>query len=70
MGLFDLLKLGKSKLGYSGVTPPVWPGDLKNSKLHDQYSLNGKPNVGVDESPSQLDINGKTPKQYLDNLPK
>lgn len=70
MGLLDKLKAGISRFGYSGIRPETWPGDLKNSPLHNQYSLNGEPNVKANGSPSKLDLNGKAPIKYTENLPK
>lgn len=69
MGLLKLLKDGKSKFGFSGNTPSTWPGDIKNSALHNTYSVNGTPSVGLTKAPSSLDLDGKTPSQYLNNLP-
>lgn len=52
-----------------GKTPSTL--NLKDSKLHNTYSLDGKPNIaGVKQTPSVLDLDGKTPKKYIDNLPK
>jgi hypothetical protein len=45
--------------------------DLSNpqSTLHNEYSINGNPNLLGYPTPSELDLNGETPEQYLDNLP-
>ena len=43
---------------------------LNNSQLHDEYSINGNPNIDNKPSPSLLDLDGKTPSKYVDNLPK
>ena len=43
---------------------------LSNSQLHDEYSINGNPNIDNKPSPSLLDLDGKTPSKYVDNLPK
>jgi len=37
-------------------------GDLKQSKLHLDYSINGNPEILGAPSPSILDLNGKKPK--------
>ena len=37
-------------------------GDLKQSKLHFDYSVNGNPEILGAPSPSILDLNGKKPK--------
>lgn len=54
---------------HDGATPPTMPGASSQSKLHDEYSLNGNPNIPLKPSPSQLDLNGITPAKYTDNLP-
>lgn len=54
---------------YDGATPPTMPGAKEQSKLHNQYSINGNPNVPLKPSPSTLDLNGITPSKYTDNLP-
>ena len=43
---------------------------LSNSQLHDEYSINGNPNIDNKPVPSVLDLNGITPEKYLDNPPK
>lgn len=65
MGLQDKLTKGESNLtGYNGVTPPIENKSI--SKLHYDYSINGMPNIEPPyvgfPKPSQLDLNGKTPK--------
>ena len=54
---------------YDGATPSTMPGASTQSKLHNQYSINGNPNVAMKPSPSTLDLNGLTPSKYTDNLP-
>ena len=44
--------------------------NFKESKLHDEYSINGDPNINGKPQPSVLDLDGKSPEKYLDNLPK
>ncbi len=52
--------------GVDGPTP-----NLKGSKLHDEYSINGTPNIPLKPSPSKYDMNGKIPKNnYRDNAPE
>jgi hypothetical protein len=81
MGLLDKLKTAGSQLSkYDGATPPPSNIDVKGSTLHNQYSINGNPNMVGFPKPSLLDLNGNTPsvssanpKQklpYLNNLPK
>ena len=43
---------------------------LQNSKLHNEYSINGIPNVPEKPSPSGLDLEGITPTKYVDNKPQ
>jgi hypothetical protein len=43
---------------------------LANSQLHDEYSINGNPNIDNKPVPSLLDLDGITPSKYVDNLPK
>lgn len=58
----------KSKFGYEGKKPAKWPGSDKGSTLHNTSSINNKP--AISRTPSSLDLDGKTPKKYLDNPPK
>jgi hypothetical protein len=62
--------LTKTNLGLGGVTPSKFGDIAKQSTLHDQYSINGKPNLSNKPTPSILDLNGATPAKYLDNLPE
>lgn len=41
-----------------------------NSKLHNSYSIDGNPVMKGKPKPSILDLNGKTPTKYMNNLPK
>jgi hypothetical protein len=71
MGLKDMLQNQGSQLSeFDGQTPPN--ADLSNpqSTLHNQYSINGSPNMLGFPTPSLLDLNGVTPPRYLDNLPE
>ena len=40
-------------------------GNLKQSKLHDEYSINGTPNILGKPSPSILDLGGVNPSGPL-----
>ena len=65
MGLLNKLTNNGSTLSeFDGATPPQMDGSKEQSKLHNEYSLNGNPNVVDKPSPSGLDLNGKTPKKY------
>jgi hypothetical protein len=44
-------------------------GANPQSRLHNEYSINGNPNINDKPSPSQLDLDGLTPSKYTDNLP-
>jgi len=71
MGLKDQLANNGSNLTkWDGVTPSDMPGVNPQSRLHNEYSINGNPNMAKKPSPSQLDLDGLTPPQYLNNLPK
>jgi hypothetical protein len=63
-----------STLGNGGITTPTTV-EQQVSKLHNQYSINGNPNIMDKPSPSRLDLGGVSPKvpgklPYLDNLPR
>jgi len=65
MGLLNkLFNNGSTLSEFDGATPPQMDGSKEQSKLHNEYSLNGNPNVVDKPSPSGLDLNGKTPKKY------
>jgi hypothetical protein len=69
MGLIDLLQ--KSSFGLQGETPKNGPNSDEASTLHNEYSINGKPKqTGALPRPSTLDLQGKVPAKYTDNLPK
>jgi hypothetical protein len=71
MGLKDKLANNGSNLTqWNGSTPSDMPGANPQSRLHDEYSINGNPNMAQKPKPSQLDLDGLTPPQYLNNLPK
>ena len=70
MSLKNKLTSGGTNLtAFNGATPSTMPGSSPQSKLHDEYSINGNPNILSKPSPSQLDLNGLTPPKYTDNLP-
>ncbi len=70
MALLDKYNQNTSTL--AGPKSPKTPvGATAQSKLHDQYSLNGTPGVKGKPSPSILDLNGVTPSNnYKDNAPE
>jgi len=73
MGLLDKLITGAGSTLSRGngatPTPPV--GATAQSKLHDEYSINGVPNQPDKPTPSILDLNGVTPaNNYRDNAPE
>jgi len=76
MGLLDKLQGQGSVLAqYDGKTPPQFQNVAKQSKLHNEYSINGNPRLPGNPQPSTLDWDGKTPTiigkfPYLDNLPE
>jgi hypothetical protein len=55
-----------STLGNGGTVQPQEP-QLVVSKLHNEYSINGNPNIPNKPSPSQLD--DRAIVKYMDNLP-
>lgn len=70
MGILNkLLEEGSALSQYNGADPEITNADTTQSTLHNQYSINGNPNLVGYPSPSQLDLNGETPTKYLDNLP-
>lgn len=68
--------LGQEKnsvLGNGGITTPT-STEQRLSKLHNQYSITGNPNIKNKPLPSGLDLGGVSPNvpgklPYLDNLP-
>ena len=64
-----------SKLGLKGKKPDSTTSP--ESKLHNLSSVNNQPDLTKTKFkfqknlvPSRLDMDGKTPKKYTDNLPK
>jgi hypothetical protein len=68
--LNKLLQQGSNLSELNGTTSPNNINDLKTSKTHYEYSINGKPNIVGKPSPSELDLDGVTPPRYLDNKPQ
>lgn len=71
MGILNKLEnQGSDYTKYDGATPQFTPGSNPQSRLHNQYSINGNPSLLIKTQPSTLDLDGKTPEKYLDNPPK
>jgi len=69
MALLDKYNQNTSTL--SGPQPTVPVGATSQSKLHNEYSLNGNPKLRNKPSPSKLDLNGATPKNnYRNTVPE
>ena len=68
--LNKLLTDGSTLSGFDGVTPLTPIGSTDQSRQHSTYSINGVPFLRSRPEPSQLDLNGQTPKKYLDTLPR
>ena len=65
MGILNkLTSTGSPYSKNNGATPSI--PDLKGSKLHNTYSINGDPNMNIKQRPSLLDLNGVTPEKYLE----
>lgn len=65
----------KSKFGRGGKTLLKLPGSSKLSTMHNTASINGKPMfeypaANKNLTPSNLDLDGKTPPKYLDRKPR
>ena len=70
MGLLDKLKNNGSVYSLNNGANPTIP-NLKDSTLHNQYSVNGRPVVKDKPSPSTLDLGGETPSfNYRKNAPE
>lgn len=61
-------QIPNTQLGLNGRTPSRLPGANPNSTLHFKSSLSNTPAINL--PPSLLDLDGNTPEQYLDNLPR
>ena len=71
MGILNKLQTEGSNLSkFDGETPTVPNPSTPESPLHNTYSLNGQPGVSNLPNPSTLDLDGETPKKYLDNPPQ
>jgi hypothetical protein len=69
--LEKLQKEGSTLSNFDGETPTeTTPGGTPDSQLHNTYSINGVPGIPGFPTPSELDLNGKTPEKYLNNLPE
>lgn len=66
MNILGQEKSSKHSLG--GITTDNLE-KLYKSKNHNEYSINGVPDLTNLPSPSRLDLDGKTPAKYMDNLP-
>ena len=70
MGLLDQLQSNGSNYSeFDGTTPSQMPSASPQSTTHNEYSLNGNPNMTGLPTPSLLDLDGITPPKYLDNPP-
>lgn len=68
MALLDKYNQGNSTLTHTPLTFPIGSFfNTKESKLHDEYSLNGGPQLPNLPAPSKLDLNGATPKNNYRN---
>jgi|TARA_R110002126_G_scaffold166900_1_gene314732 hypothetical protein len=61
----QLLNQGSIYSNLNGAPGPQ--PNLAGSKLHNEYSLNGKPKVKNKPAPSILDLNGQTPTDNYRN---
>ena len=70
MGLKNTLTTAGSNLSqFDGTTPPQMTSANPQSNVHNEYSINGNPNLNGYPAPSTLDLDGLTPPKYLDNPP-
>jgi hypothetical protein len=70
MGILNKLTQDGSNLSqFNGTQPPIMTSASPTSTVHNEYSLNGNPNMVGYPTPSTLDLDGQTPPQYLNNLP-
>lgn len=69
MSVKEKLLAGESSLtGLNGAVPQVV--DQQLSTLHNQYSLDGNPNMNNLPNPTSLAFKVKEDRKYLNNLPK
>lgn len=67
MGLQNKLTTQGSPLSKNnGGINSLMPGSLRTSRLHDEYSINGNPNVTGKPNPSDLDLQGRKPINSYD----
>ena len=75
MSLLNKLQAGDAaNQSFNGNTPAPSSFSTSTSPLPNTYSINGNPIINDFQSvggpsPSQLDLNGQTPSQYINNLP-
>jgi hypothetical protein len=71
MGLKKKLTVQGSPLSKNnGGNVSIMPGTSPQSKLHNDYSINGNPNIVSKPTPSVLDLDGLTPSnQYRNTAP-
>lgn len=67
MSILNKLNTDGSNLSKLNGKTPKTP-QFSESKLHDEYSINGSPLVKAKPSPSKLDPENIV--KYLDNLPR
>tara|TARA_R110001599_G_scaffold221848_1_gene420609 strand:- start:13140 stop:13355 length:216 start_codon:yes stop_codon:yes gene_type:complete len=71
MGLLDKLNTNGSNLSqFDGTTPPLMTSANPQSNVHNEYSINGNPNLNGYPSPSNLDLDGVTPPKIFSNPPQ
>jgi len=68
MSILNKLQNQGSPLSVGNGSTPSTPL-FSQSKVHDQYSINGNPTILGKPQPSVLDLDGITPPKYSDNLP-
>jgi len=70
MGILTKLTTDGSQLSEFDGQTPTNLAPTAQSTLHNEYSINGNPNMAGFPPPSSLDLNGVTPPKYTDNLPE
>jgi hypothetical protein len=69
MSLLNKLLAGDAtNQSFNGTTPPASPFSFTSDR-HNTYSINGLPKLPNQPPPSNLDLGGVTPSQYINNLP-
>ena len=67
MGLLKKLTVTGSPLSKNnGGNVSIMPGTSPQSKLHDEYSINGNPSIANKPTPSVLDLDGLKPANSYD----